>query len=137
MGKDQPAKFARKSIDLLSPEFVSKNTKGRLTGRLTRQSATSRLQELPRNTITYPLATTSSRRTQQESVNALTTSRRLTTPRSTPITPKIMITKCSKLEKLAESTEQRKIKTVPRRKVKSPALSKVVKSGTKDIKENG
>jgi len=137
--KDQQGKFARRSLELLSPEFINKNMKGRMNGRLTRQSASSCLQDLPRNTNAYQLAlaTTSSRRTQQESVSALTNSKRLTTPRTTPITPKIMITKCSKLEKLAESTEQGKVKTVSRRKVKSPALSKVVKSGNKDMKENG
>ena len=137
--KDQPGKISRKSLELLSPEYGYKNKKGTTTNRLTRQSATSHLQELPRKTCTWPLAkpSTSSRRTQQESENVFTTNKRLTTPRTTPITPKIMISKCSKLEKLAESTEQEKIKTVPRKKVKSPAVSKVVKSGTKDIKENG
>merc|ERR1719209_2904366 len=115
--KDQQGKFARRSLELLSPEFINKNMKGRMNGRLTRQSASSRLQDLPRNTNAYQLAlaTTSSRRTQQESVSALTNSKKLTTPRITPITPK-MITKCSELEKLAESTEQGKVKTVSRRK---------------------
>jgi len=121
-------------ISRKSPAFLSTTTDVLSTttraGRMTRQSGSSRLPDLPGNrSIQLPTNPRSSDGTAVAGKGAAYPGSR------NPITPKIMITKCSKLERLVENKELGKSKKVLRSKVKSPVLSKLGKTVNKDVKE--
>jgi len=131
-------------ISRKSPAFLSSTTTEMLststrTGRMTRQSGSSRLPDLPGNR-SIQLPTKSRPHYAQADARASVTSgagKGGVCLSRNPITPKIMITKCSKLERLVENKELGKSRKVLRSKVKSPVLSKLGKTVSKDVKDVG
>jgi len=140
--ENQSGKLSGKSLNFLSPEVLKTGTR---TGRLTRQTGSSRLAEMPRKSSNLSILSTRSSVRESSSGSAHERSyssapsnrKRFVCPLSTPITPKIMITKCAKLERLVENKELGKGRKVLRSKVKSPVGSKLGKSGNKDLKDSG
>eukprot|EP00092_Neocalanus_flemingeri_P028126 GFUD01030546.1.p1 GENE.GFUD01030546.1~~GFUD01030546.1.p1 ORF type:complete len:675 (-),score=159.15 GFUD01030546.1:69-2093(-) len=141
-----PNKHSKKS-PVTQHLLLAVNTTTTRTRGMTRQSGSSRLVELPKSSANKNCPGRSSSLCLnipvEESFSsyktpvAASTRKRSAYSSLKPITPKIMITKCSKLEKLVEERELGKSKKVLRSKVKSPANSKVGKIGTKDVKETG
>ena len=140
--KSKSSESLSKSLSKKSPvaQHLVSSVNTRSKG-LTRQSGATHLTQLPKNnsnqidTMKFTSLCHSLPVVDQCSckIAPLSASTRKISdfPSLNPVTPKIMITKCSKLEKLVETKELGKVKKVLRSKVKSP-LNKIGKIGIKD-----
>ena len=105
---------------------------------MSRQAGSSTLDLLPtstgRNTSRHIRSVLRDEECRMKKEASVPTSSRMRSngPSLKPITPKFMITKCSRLEKLVEEKELVKTKNVLRSKVKSPVVTKLGKFGIKE-----
>ena len=129
MGKSKSPVNLSSKLSIKSPigqKLLNLTTsQARLKG-MSRQAGSSRLDRLPRGANSSHLSHNTIEEDEcrlKKDISILDSSKkRVTCPSIKPITPKIMITKCSRLEKLVEEKDPVKNKKVLRSNVRSPGL---------------